>query len=67
MGPSSLSLKISLEAPGISLPNITGSQASFIKLTLNGLIGSLHVIVRVYVFVHVRKKQEESKTSCTTT
>lgn len=40
MGPSSLSAKISPEALGSSLPNITGSQASSIKVTLNGLIGS---------------------------
>ena len=40
MGPSSLLATISPEAPGGSLPNITGSQASSIKLTLNLLIGS---------------------------
>lgn len=39
-GPSSLSPTISPEAPGISHPGITGSQASSIKVTLNGLIGS---------------------------
>lgn len=60
-GPSSLSLAISPEALDISLPGITGSQASSIKLTLNGLIGT-HTIVSARV--HLRKRRGETEKYC---
>lgn len=60
-GPSSLSLAISPETLDISLPSITGSQASSIKLTLNRLIGT-HTIVSARV--HGRKRQGETEKYC---
>lgn len=60
MGPSSLSAKISPEALGSSLPNITGSQASSIKVTLNGLIGS-HTYECESICVCARERQIEAK------
>ncbi len=60
MGPSSLSPTISPEAPGISLPSITASQASSIKLTLNGLIGS-HTYDCESTCVGAREKEKENQ------
>lgn len=65
MGPSSLSPTISAEAPGISLPNITGSQASSIKLTLNGLIGSrTYDCESIRVGARERERRREPEKHC---